>query len=78
MVLVDSLVGSYDWESKKVATDRLLDHAQIDTAIVSEPTTAYRTTLEAGDVLYFDHSQPHAFVSLTEDRASRAHYLVNK
>ncbi len=42
----------------------------------ASPSRSYKTTLKEDDVIIFDHSQTHAFRSITEDRFSTSRYLV--
>ena len=40
------------------------------------PELALKTTLEAGDMLVFDHTQPHAFMATTDNRSAQATYAI--
>lgn len=53
----------------------LFDSGLIEPIEGTFPRAAYRTTLNRGDVLMFDHTHPHAFRHLTTDRRSEAYYL---
>ncbi len=52
----------------------LFERGQIDSDQLSPPTQALRTTLNEGDLLIFDHSQPHIFRDQTDARRSVSYY----
>lgn len=54
--------------------DDLLTRNQRRVKEVSEPDLALRTTLVCGDLLLFDHSQPHVFLTTGKARVSFGYY----
>jgi hypothetical protein len=62
---------------RKVATNHLFEDGQLDTKALTVPTTAYKTTLHDNDLLIFDHTQPHAFLTNSDERFADAYYFMN-
>jgi hypothetical protein len=62
--------------SGTLLTHRLHSSSAVDLQYISLPPRPLQETLGSNDLLIFDHTQPHAFSSLTDDRKSLAHYLA--
>lgn len=55
--------------------NELLEQARVRTHGHHPPIQAARTTLGPDDIFIFDHTLPHAFQSLTDDRRSQAYFM---
>jgi hypothetical protein len=76
IVMTNSLLAPVN--NKADVTAQLYDNNLLDQYALSLPSEAYRTSLNEGDLLIFDDTQPHAFRSLTDERVSRGYYLTQR
>lgn len=58
--------------------NEMFDAEEFTPVLASVPEIAYKTEINAGDLLIFDHTQPHAFRSSygVSQRTSIAHYFT--